>query len=73
MYFRNIVLFMTAWEIVNIIAIIEDQLKSTVMGIHIEPDHNKTNKITSTPSEDSDQPGYPSRLIRVVTVCSKGR
>ena len=28
-----------------------------------EPVHDKTNKMTSAPSEDSDQPGHPPRLI----------
>ena len=30
-----------------------------------EPAHDKTNKMTSAPSEDSEQPGQPSSLIRV--------
>ena len=29
----------------------------------IEPSHDKTNKMTCAPSEDSDQPGYPPSLI----------
>ena len=33
---------------------------------HFEPPHNKTNKITFVPSEDSDPPGHPSSLIRVL-------
>ena len=28
-----------------------------------EPPHDKTNKIAYAPSEDSDQPGHPPRLI----------
>ena len=28
-----------------------------------EPPHDKTNKITCAPSEDSDQPRYPPSLI----------
>ena len=28
-----------------------------------EPQHDKTNKIAYTPSEDSDQPGHPPGLI----------
>ena len=36
-----------------------------------EPPHNKTNKIASAPSEDSDQHGHPPSLIRVFVVCMK--
>ena len=28
-----------------------------------EPVHDKTNKMSSAPNEDSDQPGYPPSLI----------
>ena len=37
-----------------------------------EPAHDKTNKMTCAPSEDSDQPGHPSSLIRVFAVRSIG-
>ena len=37
-----------------------------------EPEHDKTNKMTCAPSQDSDQPGHPPSLIRVFTVHSKG-
>ena len=37
---------------------------------HIEPPHDKTNKMTFVPSEDSDQPGHPPSLIRVFAVHS---
>ena len=30
--------------------------------------HNKTNKVTCAPSEDSDQPGHPPSLIRAFAV-----
>ena len=33
-----------------------------------EPPRDKTNKMTCAPSEDSDQPGHPTILIRVFTV-----
>ena len=33
--------------------------------------HDKTNKITCAPSEDSDQPGHPPSLIRVFVVHMK--
>ena len=33
--------------------------------IKIEPPHDKTNKMACVPSEDSDQPGHPPKLIRV--------
>ena len=28
-----------------------------------EPDHDKTNKITCAPNEDSDQPGHPLNAL----------
>ena len=34
--------------------------------------HNKTNKMTYVPSEDSDQSGHPPSLIRVFAVCFMG-
>ena len=34
--------------------------------------NNTTNKMTCVPSEDSDQHGHPSSLIRVFTVRSIG-
>ena len=37
-----------------------------------EPLHDKTNKMTCAPSEDSDQPGHLPSLIRVFTVRSVG-
>ena len=36
-----------------------------------ERQHDKTNKITCAPSEDSDQPGHPPSLIRVFAVRTK--
>ena len=36
-----------------------------------EPPHDKTNKMICVPSEDSDQPGHPPRLIRVFAVRMK--
>ena len=36
-----------------------------------EPQHDKTNKMTCVPSEDSDQPGHPPSLIRVFAVSMK--
>ena len=38
------------------------------MKKHFEPPHDKTNKMTLVPSEDSDQPGHPPSLIRVFAV-----
>ena len=32
---------------------------------HFEPPHDKTNRMTFVPSEDSDQPGHPPSLIRM--------
>ena len=37
-----------------------------------EPPHDKTNKMACAPSEDSDQPGHPSSLVRVFAVRSMG-
>ena len=36
-----------------------------------EPPHDKTNKMACAPSEDSDQPGHPPSLIRVLAVRMK--
>ena len=38
---------------------------------NFEPLHDKTNKMTFAPREDSDQPGHPPSLIRVFAVCMK--
>ena len=35
---------------------------------HFEPPHDKTNKMAFVPSEDLDQPGHLSSLIRVFAV-----
>ena len=40
-------------------------------GKFIEPPHDKTNKMTCAPSEDSDQPGHSPSLIRVFAVRMK--
>ena len=39
--------------------------------ITFEPPCDKTNKMACAPSEDSDQPGHPPRLIRVIAVHMK--
>ena len=36
-----------------------------------EPAHNKINKMTCAPTDDSDQPGHQPSLIRVFTVRMK--
>ena len=36
-----------------------------------ESPHDKTNKMTCAPSEDSDHPGHPTSLIRVFAVRMK--
>ena len=36
-----------------------------------EPPHDKTNKMTYAPSEDSYQSGHPPSLIRVFAVCMR--
>ena len=40
--------------------------------IKIEPVHDKTNKMTCGPSDNSDQRGHQPSLIRVFNVCSLG-
>ena len=45
---------------------------SGVSSLMFEPAHDKTNKITCAPSEDSDQPGLLPSLIRVFAVRSMG-
>ena len=42
------------------------------LSLIYEPAHDKTNKMTCVPSEDSDQPGHPPSLIRFFAVCSMG-
>ena len=37
-----------------------------------KPVHDKTNKMTCVPSEDSNQPGHPPSLTSVFTVHSLG-
>ena len=48
------------------------QLKHDRVGImKFEPAHDKTYKVACAPSEDSDQPGHPPRLIGVFAVRMK--
>ena len=46
-------------------------LSENKLGITMSQ-HDKTNKMTYAPSDDSEQPGHPSSLIRVFAVCSVG-
>ena len=39
---------------------------------HFEPPHDKPNKMTFVPNEDSDQSGHPPSLIRVFALRSMG-
>ena len=39
---------------------------------YFEPPHDKTNKMTFVPSENSDQPGHPPSLIKVFAVRAVG-
>ena len=41
------------------------------LTLSFEPAHDKTNKVACVPSEDSDQPGNPPRLIKVFAVHMK--
>ena len=43
-----------------------------MITIIIVPEHDKTNKMTCAPSEDSDQPGHPPSLIRNLIMRSVG-
>ena len=43
-----------------------------VGGYIIEPQHDTINEMACAPSEDSDQPGHPPSLIRVIAVRSMG-
>ena len=45
---------------------------SESLTIANEPPRDKTNKMADAPSEDSDQPGHPSSLIRVFAGRSVG-
>ena len=46
------------------------RLLPNLIGFY-RPPHDKTNKMASAPSEDSDQPSHPPSLIRVFAVRSK--
>ena len=46
--------------------------KYDILILEFEPPHKKTNKMACAPSEDSDQPGHPSSLLRVFAVHSMG-
>ena len=52
----------------NLVGNTVPQLK---LPITFEPAHDRTNKMTCAPSEDSDQPGHPPSLIRVFAVHMK--
>ena len=43
-------------------------LERQILKVRNETAHDKTNKMACAPSEDSDQPGHPSSLIRVFAV-----
>ena len=42
-------------------------VRTRMVHIH-EPQHDKINKLTFAPSDDSDQPGHPLSLTRVFAV-----
>ena len=46
------------------------EIKILLLLLLNEPPHDKTNKMTFAPSEDSDQPGHPPNLIRSFSVRS---
>ena len=43
-------------------------LHGAAQMMQYEPAHDKTYKMACAPSKDSDQPGHPPSLIRVVAV-----
>ena len=47
------------------------QQLSTPQPPKFEPPHDKTNKMTFAPSEDSDEPGHPPSLNRVFALRMK--
>ena len=51
--------------------IMTDSTQSTQTKETNEPAHDKTYKMACAPSEDSDQPGHPPSLIRVLAVRMK--
>ena len=51
---------------------VAEQAGLTLNWSQNELPHDKTNKMTCAPSEDSDQSGHQPSLIRVFAVCSKG-
>ena len=55
------------WTHSNYLTFLQDKLQNCLL-IKFEPQHDKTNKMTCAPSEDSDQPGHSPGLIRVFTV-----
>ena len=48
------------------------QVGSVTSNLHFinESPHDKTNKMTYAPNEDSDQPGHPPSMIRVFVLRS---
>ena len=54
------------------VRVIEKDVIMVLEVIISEPWHDKTSKMTCSPSEESDQPGRLPSLIRVITVCSMG-
>ena len=48
-----------------------DRGKYGIQNNDCEPPHDKTNKMASAHSKDSDQPGHPPSLIRVFAVRMK--
>ena len=49
--------------------IVSEILSEILTKFKYEPVHDKSNKMTCAPSEDSDQHGHPPSLIRVFAVC----
>ena len=57
-----------AWRALSQIACVYSCNKIKKASCRNEPTHDKINKMTCAPSEDSDQPGHPPSLIRVFAV-----
>ena len=66
---------LTNQEVIDFIRVrIAQRMDPEIVSVHswqnliLEPPHDKTNKMACVPSEDSDQPGHPPSLIRVLAV-----
>ena len=69
---RTVILLVLSWGGSNACAQTFSRARDVALCLKLplapyEPPHDKTNKMTFAPSEDSDQPGHPPSLISVFT------